>query len=279
MKIFFAGATGVIGKELLPLLVESGHEVTAATRKREEIPSIEDHGAEAVVCDALDTESMLSVVAEVRAECVLHELTNLPDAFDPERLDEQLAANNRVRTEGTRNLAKAAEAAGAKKIVAQSLAFGYAPEGSWVKAEEAPLFTDATEPWGASVRAVEALEQAVLEAEVPERVVLRYGHLYGPGTMYAPDGQMGQGVSAGAVPLIGDGDGTFSFIHLSDLASATVAAIEGWTSGLYNVCDDDPALTPGVAPTLRRSSRRREAANSDGRRCSRSRRVAHGPSR
>lgn len=241
MRVFIAGATGVIGRELLPLLLGRGHEVVAMTRRGEEIPRLESAGAEAAVADAFDAEGLRKAVVGARPEAVVHELTSLQDAFDPDNLDEQFARNDRVRREGTRNLLAAARAAGARKVVAQSIAFGYAPKGSRVKAEEAPLFLDAPKPWGESVRAARDLEEAVLGAEGIEGVVLRYGHLYGPGTQYAPDGQMGRGVLAGTISIVGSGEGTYSFAHVADAASATVAAVEGWPSGVYNVTDDEPA--------------------------------------
>ena len=241
MRIFLAGSTGVIGRELLPLLIERGHEVVALTRREEEVARLRSAGAEPAVADVFDAEGLRSVVAKARPEAVVHELTSLPDVFDPGRIAEQFAANNRIRREGTLNLLDGARAGGAKKVVAQSIAFGYKPVGSRIKSEEAPLFVDAPEPWGESVRAAKDLEEAVLDDEGIEGVVLRYGHLYGPGTFFAPDGQIGRGLLAGAVPIAGEGEGTYSFLHVQDVASATVAAVEGWPSGVYNVVDDAPA--------------------------------------
>ena len=240
MRIFLAGATGVIGRELLPLLTERGHEVVALTRREEEVPLLKSAGVEPAVADVFDAEGLRTAVAKARPEVVVHELTSLPDAFDPARITEQFAANDRIRREGTCNRLSGAKAPGARKIVAQSIAFGYEPVGSRIKAEEAPLFVDAPEPWGGSVRAAKDLEDAVLGVEEIEGVVLRYGHLYGLGTYFAPDGQIGQGLLAGAVPIAGEGEGTYSFLHMEDVASATVAAVEGWPWGVYNVCDDEP---------------------------------------
>jgi nucleoside-diphosphate-sugar epimerase len=231
----------VIGRELLPLLIERGHEVVALTRSEEKVPLLKSAGVEPAVADVFDTERLRPVMAKARPDVVVHELTSLPDAFDPVRITEQFAANDRIRREGTLNLLSGAKAAGARKIVAQSIAFGYEPVGSRIKTEEAPLFVDAPEPWGGSVRAAKDLEDAVLGAEEIEGVVLRYGHLYGPNTYFAPDGQIGRGVLAGAVPIAGEGEGTYSFLHVEDAASATVAAVEGWPWGVYNVADDEPA--------------------------------------
>jgi nucleoside-diphosphate-sugar epimerase len=241
LRIFLAGATGVIGRELLPLLIERGHEVVALTRREEEVPRLKSVGAESAVADVFDAKGLRTVVIKARPEAVVHELTDLPDAFDPGRIAEQFAANNRIRREGTRNLLSGAKAAGARRIVAQSIAYSYKPVGSRIKTEDAPLFVDAPEPWGGSVRAAKDLEETVLGTEGIEGVVLRYGHLYGPNTYFAPDGQIGQGVLAGIVPIAGEGEGIFSFVHVEDAASATVAAVEGWPSSVYNVCNDEPA--------------------------------------
>lgn len=253
MRIFLAGSTGVIGRELLPLLTERGHEVVALTRREEEVPRLRSAGVEPAVADVFDAEGLRSVVAKARPEAVVHELTSLPDVFDHGRIAEQFAANNRIRREGTRNLLSSAKAAGARKIVAQSIAFGYKPVGSRIKTEEAPLFVDAPEPWGGSVRAVKDLEEAVLDAEGIEGVALRYGHLYGPGTYFAPDGQIGRGVLAGVIPIAGEGEGTYSFLHVEDAASATVAAVEG----CLGVSTTSPTTSPPAhgsgCPTTRKS--------------------------
>ena len=240
MRIFLAGATGVIGRELLPLLIERGHEVVALTRREEEVPRLKSVGAEPAVADVFDAEGLRTVVVRAQPEAVVHELTDLPDIFDPGRIAEQFAANNRIRREGTRNLLSGAKAAGTRRVVAQSIAYGYKPVGPRIKTEEASLFVDAPEPWGGSVRAAKALEETVLGTEGIEGVVLRYGQLYGPGTYFAPDGQIGRDLLAGATPIAGEGEGTYSFLPVEDATSAGVAAVEGWPSGVYNVCDDEP---------------------------------------
>jgi nucleoside-diphosphate-sugar epimerase len=196
------------------------------------------------VADVFDAEDLHSAMAKAQPEVVVHELTNLPKVFDPARFTEQFAATDRLRREGTLNLLSGAKATGVRKVVAQSIAFGYKPVGSRIKTEEAPLFVDAPERWGGSVRAAKDLEETVLDAEGIEGVVLRYRHLYGPGTYFAPDGQIGRGVLAGVLQIAGEGEGTYSFLHVEDAASATVAAVEGWPSGVYNVCDDETRSGP-----------------------------------
>ena len=171
---------------------------------------------------------------------MIHALTALPRRYDPK--SDYLAATNRIRTEGTRNLVAAAQAAGARRLVAESIAFAYRPEGGWVKDEEAPLFTDAPGRFGVALRApIAELERQVLGAEGIEGVVLRFGWLYGPGTYYDRGGQQAEEVMKRRLPIVGTGTGTFSFVHVDDAASATVAALEHGAPGAYNVVDDEPA--------------------------------------
>ena len=236
MRVFVAGATGAIGRPLVSQLVAAGHEVTGMTRFPERAEGVRAAGAEAVVCDVFDADGVRGAIAEARPEAVVHQLTDLPADYDtnPARL---ARGTNRLRREGTRVLLDAAQAAGARRFVAQSLAFVYAPDGEWVKDEEAPL---ASAPEGVVV-SVRALEQAVLEAPALEGIVLRYGQFYGPGTWYAADGSIAERVRRRRFPIVGRGEGRFSFIHVEDAAAATVAAIERGRPGVYNVCDDEPA--------------------------------------
>jgi nucleoside-diphosphate-sugar epimerase len=181
------------------------------------------------------------VVVSARPDVVVHELTDLLKAIDPRKMEEQLAANDRLRREGTRNLVEAALAAGASRIVAQSIAFAYAPRGGLVKAEEDALYLDAPWPWRRSVEAVRELERLVTETEGIEGVVLRYGHLYGPGTAYAPDGAMAELVRKRGFPIGGDGGRVLAFVHVDDAVRATVLALDRGAPGIYNIVDDEPA--------------------------------------
>jgi nucleoside-diphosphate-sugar epimerase len=242
MRIFVAGATGAIGRRLIPLLVAGGHDVTGMTRSPDRARGLEASGAAAVVCDVFDREGVTEAVVAARPEVVVHEVTDLPATIRPRRVAQDLAGNDRVRREGTPNLVAAAQAAGAGAFVAQSIAFAYAPDGAPLKDESAPLAVDAPGPWGESVRAVRALETAVLEAQGLRGAVLRYGYLYGPGTAYDPDGgSTAAMVAKRGFPIVGDGNGVFSFVHVDDAARATVAAIEGEVRGALNVVDDEPA--------------------------------------
>jgi 2-alkyl-3-oxoalkanoate reductase len=240
VRVFVAGATGVIGSRLVPMSVEAGHEVTGMTRSPERAKGLRALGAEPVVCDALDREALREAVAAARPEVVVHELTALPRAMDPRKMAGQLAANDLLRREGTRNLVAAALAAGARRIAAQSIAFAYAPSGTTVKTEEDPLYLDAPWPWRRTVGAVSELERLVTQTDGIEGVVLRYGHLYGPGTAYASDGAMAELVRKRGFPIGGDGAGVLSFVHVDDAARATVLALERGEPGIYNVVDDEP---------------------------------------
>jgi nucleoside-diphosphate-sugar epimerase len=241
MKVFVAGASGVIGRRLVPMLVAAGHQVAGITRSEERGAALREAGAEPIVCDVFDAEGLKERISAAAPEVVVHELTDLPPNVDPRKMDEQLAGNDRIRSEGTRNLVAAGVAAGARRIVAQSIAFAYAPLGGEVKREEDPLFDDAPWPWSRSVQALRDLERAVTETEGIEGVVLRYGFFYGPGSSYAADGYWASEVRKRRFPIVGRGSGVFSYIHVDDAAAATLAAAERGQPGIYNVVDDEPA--------------------------------------
>ena len=241
MRVFLAGATGVIGRRLLPMLVEAGHEVTAMTRREDRAPALRDAGATPAVADVFDAEAVRAVMERARPEAVVHQLTDLPLNLDPRKMEEQLAGNDRIRGEGTRNLVAAAVAAGARRVVAQSIAFAYAPTGDAPKTEDDPLWDDAPWPWSRSVNALHELEDAVTRTDGIEGLVLRYGFFYGPGSAYAPGGHFAREVARRRMPIVGKGTGRFSFIHVDDAAAATVAAIERGAPGIYNIVDDEPA--------------------------------------
>jgi nucleoside-diphosphate-sugar epimerase len=241
MRVFVAGATGVIGRPLLERLVAAGHEVAGTTRSEAKTDVIRAAGAEAVVCDALDAAALRGAVAEANPEVVVHQLTALPERFDP-RKKSIYDATNRLRDEGTRNLLEAARESGARRLVCQSIAFAYAPGPTPdVKDEDAPLAVDAPPPFGEGVRVTQEMERRVLEADWLEGVVLRYGWFYGPGTYYGEGGSTTADVRKRRFPVIGRGSGLSSFIHVDDAASATVTAVEGGPPGVYNIVDDEPA--------------------------------------
>jgi nucleoside-diphosphate-sugar epimerase len=238
MRVFVAGATGVIGRGLVAMLIEAGHEVTAMTRSQARADRLDELGADGVVCDALDAGALQAAVSKARPEAVIHVLTAIPSSLQPRNFKKALAPTNRLRREGTRNLVAAARAAGASRILAESVAFAYEPAGEWVKDEDAPLALRSAPPMDEIIGALAELERQVLEAE---GIVLRYGFLYGPGTQLASDGMYAGLTRRRLFPVIGSGEGRWSFIHADDAAAATVAALERGTPGIYNVVDDEPA--------------------------------------
>jgi nucleoside-diphosphate-sugar epimerase len=248
MRVFLAGATGVIGRRLVPMLLAAGHEVTGMTRTPEKLDALRAAGAEAVAADALDAAAVRAAVADARPDAVIHQLTSLPQRIDPRRIERDFVLNDRLRTEGTRNLVAAAQAAGAGRIIAQSIAFSYAPgpAGS-VHEEQDPLLLDAPRPYKRSGNAIVELERTVLGAG---GVVLRYGYFYGPGSSISRAGSTGQEVARRRLPIIGAGTGVWSFVHVDDAASATVLALTRGASGPYNIVDDEPAAVSEWLPAL-----------------------------
>jgi nucleoside-diphosphate-sugar epimerase len=238
MKVFVAGASGVIGRSLVPLLIRNEHQVTGMTRSSDRAEQLRSLGAEPVICDALDVQALREAVRAAAPQAVMHELTDLPSRLDPRKYKTQLAGTNRLRREGTANLVAAAREAGAERILAQSIAFAYAPSGDWVKDEDAPLALDAPPPMGDAIAAVAELERNVLDAG---GIVLRYGFFYGPGTQFASDGFYSELVRKRRLPVVGSGEGRWSFIQIDDAAAATVAALERGSPGVYNIVDDEPA--------------------------------------
>ena len=249
MRVFVAGASGAIGRPLVPKLVAAGHEVTGMTRSEAKAGAIRQAGADAAVVDVFDADAVRAAVEAARAEVVVHELTALPDRLDFRKRD-LYEPTNRVRTEGTRNLLEAARTAGARRFVCQSIAFAYRNDGARVKTEDDPLLDDAPGPFGSGVSALREMEAMVLGADSMEGLVLRYGFFYGPGTHYGEDGAIVADVRRRRLPVVGKGTGVFSFIHVDDAADATVAALERGPPGLYNVTDDEPAAMSEWVPVL-----------------------------
>ncbi|MGZ4198866.1 MAG: NAD-dependent epimerase/dehydratase family protein [Thermoleophilia bacterium] len=242
MKIFLAGASGVIGRSLLPMLVAAGHDVVGMSRSPERAAAVERHGAQGVVVDVFDRDRLHDVLAAARPEVVIDELSDLSRELAPSG-DAQFDGNVRIRKEGTRNLVDAARAAGARRIVAQSYAHVYAAQGDWVKGEDQPLDLGPEEASPGRARnadAVRTLEQTVVGTPGIEGVALRYGAFYGPGTAYAPDGSIAELVRRRHFPIVGGGEGLTSFVYVDDAAAATMLALSGRT-GVFNICDDDPA--------------------------------------
>jgi 2-alkyl-3-oxoalkanoate reductase len=241
MKVFVAGASGAIGRPAVRELVAAGHEVTGMTRREERMAEIHAAGATPVRCNVFSSQEVEKALHQAEPEVVVHLLTALPPRLDYRAKDDPLAPTNRLRSEGTRNLLAAAKAVGARRLIAESVAFFYAPEGGSVKDEGAPLFRDAPGPFGPAAAALADLERQVTTAEGIEGVVLRYGWLYGPGTFFDRDGSQTEDALKRRLPIVGKGTGTFSFLQVGDAAAATAAAVDRGDPGIYNVVDDEPA--------------------------------------
>jgi nucleoside-diphosphate-sugar epimerase len=180
-------------------------------------------------------------VAAAKPEVVIHQLTNLPHRLDPRQIKQALAQTNRLRAEGTQILMDAAKAAGARRFIAQSISSYYTPGNPWPAAEEEPLYHEAPAAFSEIVHALEKLDHIVLNTPNVEGIVLRYGYFYGPGTAYAPDGTLAEDVRRRRVPILGDGGGVFSLIHVEDAAAATILALNHGEPSIYNIVDDEPA--------------------------------------
>ena len=222
MRIFLAGASGVIGRRLIPLLLEAGHEVTGTTRSADKAAELKSSGVTPVILNVFDASAIRDAVVSARPEAMIHQLTDLPDVLDPARLSEALARNSRLRIEGTVNLVAAAQAAGARRLIAQSIAFGYAA-GPEPHAESDPIASvEGDQPSAITARGVRALENAVLHLPGIDGIVLRYGRLYGPGTWNTPNAR---------APL-----------HVDAAAQAALLAVTRGAPGVYNIAEDDGAV-------------------------------------
>lgn len=244
MKVFVAGATGAIGRLLLPRLVESGHEVVGMTRSEEKGGLIWDLGARPVIADALDPEAVGQVVSEAAPDVIVHQLTALSGDLDFRRFERTFAQTNRLRTEGTDHLLSAARAAGVRRFIAQSFAgWPFERSGPSVKTEEDPLDPEPPAAVRTTAEAIRYLERAVTEADWLEGIVLRYGGFYGPGTSITlhPESEQVEMIRKRKFPIVGSGAGVWSFIHIADAAEATALAVEQARPGIYHVVDDSPA--------------------------------------
>jgi nucleoside-diphosphate-sugar epimerase len=238
VRVLVAGATGAVGRPLVPRLLAAGHEVVGLTRSPERADGLRAQGAEAIVCDVLEAGAAQAAARAAAPEAIVDMLTDLPPVYDVRKLGEAYAVNARVKRIGCRGLLAAGRELGTRRHVSQSVAFLYRPEGARLKTEDDPVMSDARPPFGANV----AL-QAELDAEVVAAggTVLRFGFFYGPGTWYAPDGSMARDVRRRRLPVVGSGRGLYPFIHVDDAADAVVAAVERGVPGIFHVADDDPA--------------------------------------
>jgi nucleoside-diphosphate-sugar epimerase len=241
MRILLAGATGVIGRQAVPVLVAAGHQVTGLARTPARLPD-----AEVVAADALDPAAVQRAVRSAAPDVIVHMLTAIPDPIDPRHLARDMALTNRLRTQGTANLIRAADGA---RVIVQGVAYAYDPAGSPVKDEDAPLWHHPPAQFAPTVAAAVEQERRVSAAG---GLVLRLGHLYGPGSSFDPDGGgLIRRLRAGRLPLIGDGASMFSFLHAHDVATAILAAVEHPAArGALNVVDDQPTLVHDWLPEM-----------------------------
>jgi 2-alkyl-3-oxoalkanoate reductase len=253
MRVFVAGASGAVGKRLVPLLIASGYDVAAMTRSPQKTAALRAAGAEPVVADGLDRTAVMHAVLRAEPEVVIHQMTALTGVTSFRTFDDGFALTNRLRTEGTDHLLEAARAAGVRRIIAQSYGnWNYERTGSRLKTEADPFDPNPPANQRKSLRAIRYLEDAVIGAAGIEGIALRYANLYGPGTGFSVDGDIVKLVRMRRLPIIGDGGGIWSFIHIDDAAAATVAAIEHGAPGIYNIVDDDPAPVAVWLPELAR---------------------------
>ncbi|MEA2419874.1 MAG: hypothetical protein QOE60_2080 [Thermoleophilaceae bacterium] len=244
MKVFVAGATGALGQHLVPQLVAGGHEVVGMTSKPQRQDVVRALGAKPVVADALDPDAVAQAVAHAEPDVIVHELTALSGSLDMRKFEQAFVVTNRLRTEGTDHLLAAGRAVGVRRFVAQSYAgWPFARTGGPVKTEDDPLDPTPAAAMRETLDAIRYLEQTVTGAAWTEGIALRYGGFYGPGTSLslAPEGEHVEMIRKRRFPIVGSGDGVWSFVHVEDAASATVAAVEHGTRGVYNVVDDEPA--------------------------------------
>jgi 2-alkyl-3-oxoalkanoate reductase len=251
MKVLVAGATGAIGRPLVSALMTARHEVIGMSSTEHGAQSLREKGIEGVIANALDENAIRATVLRVRPDAVIDELTSLPKRYTPEEMKAAAERDRNLRLVGGRNLQNAAQAAGAKRYIVQSTGFFYGP-GPGLAVEEDALAVNASPAIAGSVRTYMQIEERVLGSPGLQGVALRYGFFYGPGTYQDPmKGSVSEQVRAEEYPVIGSGQGVFSFVHVEDAAAATVAALEA-DPGVYNIVDDDPSEMSEWLPAFAR---------------------------
>jgi len=251
MKVFVTGGTGAIGKFLLPALLEKGHEVVALTRSANKAVLLEEQGVTAVIADPLNKSQLTAAVRRAEPEVIIHELTALSGVDNFRNLDQDFALTNRFRSEVTETLLAAARTIGTQRFIAQSYCgWPYARKGGPVKTEEDPLDPKPPENFTKTLAAIRFLENKIGSIPGLEGIALRYGTWYGPGNAIGKGGSVYKLVKKRRMPVVGGGGGIWSFLHISDAANATVAAITNGAPGVYNIVDDEPAKVSTWLPAL-----------------------------
>ncbi|MBP5976797.1 NAD(P)-dependent oxidoreductase [Brasilonema sp. CT11] len=239
MKIFVAGATGAIGRPLIAQLLDKGHDVVALTRSPERAQTLAQQGVEPAIADVFDADAVKAALTRAQPEVVIEQLTALPKTYTGESMSAAAPFNRRIRLEGGANVLAAAQAGGVRRYLRQSIAFWAVP-GSGLAHEETPLAFDASPAVAADVCTVSEIERRLLETPNIEGIALRYGFFYGPGTWFAADGDVAQQVRQQQFPIVGNGSGVWSWVHVEDVAIATVAAAEQGNPGIYLITNDRP---------------------------------------
>jgi nucleoside-diphosphate-sugar epimerase len=239
MKIFIAGGTGAIGSPLIAELLAKGHAVTALTRSREKAQLLVEQGVEPAIADVFDADAVKAVVRRAQPEIVIEQLTALPKTYTRESMSAAAAFNHRIRLEGGANVLSAAQGAGARRYLRQSIAFWAVP-GPGLADEKTPLAIDASPAVAADIHVVTEIERRLLESPNIEGIALRYGFFYGPGTWFSPDGDVARQVRQQQFPIIGNGEGVWSWLHINDAAIATARAAEQGNPGIYLIVNDSP---------------------------------------
>ena len=253
MRVFVAGASGAVGKRLVPILVAGGHHVVATTRTPSKVDRLRAAGAEPIVLDALDRQAVMKAVVSARPDVVVHQMTALSTLRNFKKIAQEMALTNRLRTEGIEYLLEAARAAGASRFIAQSYSgWPNIREGGRVKTEDDSLDPHPPESMKETLAAIRQLEANVVSAGHLTGIVLRYGSFYGPGTSIEPGGDIVERVRQRKFPIVGNGSGVWSFVHIDDVANATRLAIESGPAGIYNIVDDDPAEVSLWLPEMAR---------------------------
>ncbi|MEX2170045.1 MAG: NAD(P)-dependent oxidoreductase [Pirellulales bacterium] len=239
MKFFIAGGTGAIGRPLVAELLAKGHAVAALTRSSEKAQALVEQGVEPAIADVFDADAVKEAVRRAQPEIVIEQLTSLPRTYTRESMSAAATFNHRIRLDGGANVLAAAQAAGVRRYLRQSIAF-WATPGPGLADEETPLASDASPAVAADVRVVAEIERRLLESSNIEGIALRFGFFYGPGTWFNPDGDVAGQVRQQQFPIVGNGEGVWSWLHVEDAAKATVAAAEQGNPGVYLIANDHP---------------------------------------
>ena len=251
MRIFVARGTGAIGRPLIAELLAKGHALVALTRSAEKAQALVEKGIEPAIADVFDTDAVKAVVGRAQPEIVIEQLTALPKTYTRESMNAAAALNNRIRLEGGANVLAAAQAAGVRRYLRQSIAFWAVP-GPGLADEETPLAFNASPAVAADARLVTELEHRLLGNTNVEGIALRYGFFYGPGTWFTPGGDVAQQVQQEQFPIVGNGDGVWSWLHIEDAAIATLAAAEQGNPGIYLIANDQPLAVREWLPAFAR---------------------------